>query len=262
MPNWCYNDITIHGPADDLQRFMDAVTLPENDGAKTSMGEDAGDYDFSLLYPTPKELADTTAGFFSPEPHPNWAVMLAKGEMTQEWHDELVRNNAEGWQKFQDNIAKYGYKDWYDWNCDNWGTKWSPRIDSLALDAANNAIQGRYDTAWSPATGLLTKISEQFPSLIFKVTFEEESNAFIGSEIFFQGNVFEVSYDPANPEGYPEQFKEQVTKVLNTLRENDWDFDSDEYHAYLDLQSVLRDATLDEAQANFLRKFPGAYAEL
>jgi hypothetical protein len=268
MPNWCYNSMTVRGPKQDLDAFIKAVTLPENDGAKTSNGEDAGGFDLALLYPTPKELAETTAGFYVAEPHPNWAVMLANGEMTQEWYDELVRNNAEGYAKDQENIKKYGYKNWYDWNCENWGTKWSPRVEVLELSEYPDGsayIQANYETAWSPASGLIKKISEQFPNLIFEVSFDEESMAYVGCEIFFQGNVYGADFDPHKVADYPANLRAEASKVLSSLSDA-YDNDRDTYYELhqdlLDLQNELKDEAERVASDEFLRDFPGAYAEI
>ena len=258
--------MTIRGPKQDLDAFIKAVTLPENDGAKTSNGEDAGGFDFARVFPTPTELADTTAGFYTAEPNENWAKRLADGEMTQEWYDELVRNNAEGYAKNQANLAKYGYKDWYDWNCANWGTKWSPRVESLELSEYPDGsayIQAHYETAWSPASGLIAKISTEFPNLIFEVTFDEESMAYVGCEIFFQGRVFGTDFDPHQIENYPENLQGEASKLLKKLEDSS---DSDEYfdlhQDLLDLQGQLKDEAERIATDDFLREFPGAYAEV
>lgn len=263
MPNWCYNHMTVQGPTEDLERFIEAIRLPENDGAKTSMGEDAGNYDLALLYPTPKELADTTAGFYTEEPNSNWAVMLAKGEMTQEWHDELVHNNAEGWKKNQENLAKYGYKDWYDWNCDNWGTKWSPRIEQLELDLEHEQIFMYYETAWSPATGLIREISRQFPTLIFTTSYDEESDAYVGSEVFHKGECFTHDYIPTQPEDFPDGLRKDISEVEGRLNAIEDTSDSEWWDTYCELKDLyrdLRDVAETEATAKFGKAFPSTGA--
>jgi hypothetical protein len=271
MPNWCYNSMTVRGPKEDLDRFIKAVTLPVNDGAKTSNGDDAGGFDLALIYPTPKELAETEAGFFSAEPHPAWAERLANGEMTQEWYDELVERNTKGYAKDQENIQKYGYKNWYDWNISNWGTKWSPRVERMELEEyqdGSSYIQTYYETAWSPATKLIQKISEKFPSLIFDVTFDEESMAYVGCEIFFRGQAYGADYDPHNPDNYPLEFQTKVAEVLAEMSDNSCQTEEDserywELHQDLmDLQNELKDEAERVASEEFLRDFPGAYAEI
>lgn len=228
MPNWCYNSATISGSKQDLDKFVQAITVEE------------GNYDLTLPYPTPQELVETTAGFYSAEPNSNWAQLLADGEITQEWHDELVQKNAEGYAKDQANLAKYGYKNWYDWNCAHWGTKWAPRVEDF--DFHNDATDGqwrveiRYETAWAPPTGLLVKLSELFPTLTFHTTFDEESQAYVGCEIFENGEIFEGYLEPHQtnlPEGFPERWEAIQAKFQND--------DDDAFQDLLDFQSDLKD---------------------
>jgi hypothetical protein len=50
----------------------------------------------------------------------------------------------------------YGKNNWYDWNIDNWGTKWNAY--SSWLDAENNVIY--FDTAWSSPTPVLDALAK------------------------------------------------------------------------------------------------------
>ena len=55
------------------------------------------------------------------------------------------------------NILKYGYDTWYDWSCNNWGTKWNA-YDTY-IDKNANVIE--FNTAWScplVVLGMLAKI--------------------------------------------------------------------------------------------------------
>lgn len=264
MPNWAYNNMTVQGPNEDLERFLEAIRLPENDGATTSMGADAGNYDLALLYPTPKELAETTSGYYTAEPHPNWAVSLAEGKMTQEWYDELVRTNAEGYKRDQENLAKYGYKNWYDWNCDNWGTKWSPRVEQVEFMPEHKQIAMYYETAWCPASGLIRKISELFPTLLFTVSYEEESDAFIGCEMFHQGRLVGKDYDPYAIDELPERFRQDVADAqAKVIQSHSDDPDSDDWvDARIDLTDLyhdVRDYVETEVTEMFAKEYPDAF---
>lgn len=238
MPNWCYNSATISGPKQDLDKFVQAITVSQ------------GEYDLTLPFPTPNELVETTAGHYTAEPNANWAKLLANGEITQEWHDELVRKNAEGYAKDQANLAEYGYKNWYDWNIDNWGTKWSPRVEDF--DFHEDTVDGqwrvevRYDTAWAPPTKLMMRLSTLFPTLTFHTTFDEESQAFVGCEIFVNGEIFDSCFEPAGknlPEGFAERWD-----AIRVKFEND---DDDAFQDLLDYQSDLRDIAETEALDNY-----------
>lgn len=235
MPNWCYNSATITGPKQDLVKFVRAISSPNDEEIRE-------DYDLTLPFPTPKELVETSASFFTAEPNSEWAERLAEGKMTQEWYDELVRNNAEGYAKHQANLAKYGYKDWYDWNIANWGTKWAPRVEDFDFndDATDGQwrVEIRYDTAWAPPTKLMAKLSKLFPTLMFHTTFDEESQAFIGCEIFVNGEVFGSCFDPWMDE-LPGDFVERWDAIQAKFENGDPDDDA--FQDLLDWQSDLKD---------------------
>lgn len=253
MPNWCYNSMTVKGPKADLERFIKAVTLPEKDEAKTSNGNDAGVFDFALLYPTPEPLKITDR---------LWGAEFYD-KATPEERAELDALIAQ----YESNIKTYGYKTWYDWNCANWGTKWSPRVESLELDQYPHLedsyyIQSYFETAWCPAAGLLAKISEQFPTLIFEVTSDEESEAFVVHEIFYQGQVFEAGFDPYKTDELPDGLRERIIAKQAELEATDFSDDNwSELRVELsDLYNELKDKAEEEASRIFLAKFPNAYA--
>ncbi len=72
-------------------------------------------------------------------------------------------------KKYLSNIAETGYKTWYEWSLANWGTKWNAgsqeRIDAETV---------RFETAWTCVTGLLEKLSQMFPAVIFDYSYADE----------------------------------------------------------------------------------------
>jgi hypothetical protein len=85
--------------------------------------------------PTPKDLTDTVSGFV--------------GEDKQAAHEAQQLAN----------IAKHGYKDWYDWNINNWGTKWDFALESIERTDANT-VSGSFESAWSPPTTAYERLME------------------------------------------------------------------------------------------------------
>lgn len=117
MPNWCSNSATISHPnPKEIDRLVRAFT-------GTGLMQE--------FYPCPQDLLDTVSGSF--------------GEGAEE--------QAEHVQKQADNKAKYGYKDWYDWKVDHWGTKWdvtAPSPTCVDRSACGKTVALSFDSAWSP----------------------------------------------------------------------------------------------------------------
>ena len=121
---------------------------------------------FAHLYPCPQELTDTVA-------------------------DSSERPEL---------LAKYGYSNWYDWCCDNWGSKWSDRETTLAEDSEKRQ-HWYFQSAWAPMGGLIEKVSERYDKLLFGLSYTEESNAFAGYGIFGRGQLLNsVDVDCSTPD--------------------------------------------------------------
>jgi hypothetical protein len=62
-----------------------------------------------------------------------------------------------------ENFAKFGAKDWYDWNVQNWGTKWdvTANEDMECVDAMEDYVRLAFDSAWSPPIEFFAKMSEE-----------------------------------------------------------------------------------------------------
>lgn len=196
MPNWCNNNLNIAGDYESLKKFADTVrTIDEN-------GNDRYDI-LGTLYPIPQELKETKSSHYSAEPNKNWKVLLDNGEITQEWHDELVSKNAIGYAQGQANIAKYGASDWYDWCCSHWGTKWGD-CDTSLNGHTDNHLEFYFDTAWSAPIDGFAHISTMFPTLTFTITYEEGGMGFFGAVKIVNGQVAQSSGEHQNIDGYDE----------------------------------------------------------
>ena len=148
MPNWCNNGITL--------RHADPAMID-----RVVKGQEGLLMEF---LPTPQELTDTLAGF--------------PGEDKRAAHEAQQRAN----------IEKYGYKDWYDWNVANWGTKWDFSLDSIErVDA--NTVSASFESAWAPPINAYEKLC----ALGFEIEamYYEPGMCFVGK---FTGNG-EDSYD-------------------------------------------------------------------
>jgi hypothetical protein len=68
---------------------------------------------------------------------------------------------------------------WYEWNIENWGTKWADKETFLVI-RDNGYAYFRFDTAWSPPVEGIGHISVMFPDLTFTLTYTEEGMGFAG----------------------------------------------------------------------------------
>jgi hypothetical protein len=85
---------------------------------------------FGEFFPTPQDLVDTVAGYLGASDSPEPFALVAR-EMA--------------------NLAKYGAKNWYDWNIANWGTKWDVDDKDFGdFEEDGNSVRLGFDTAWSP----------------------------------------------------------------------------------------------------------------
>lgn len=72
------------------------------------------------------------------------------------------------------NLEKYGYKDWWEWKIENWGTKWD--AGPLQLDVTEfegkSVISVFFDSAWSPPVVIVQKLYEKYRGRGVKVRLE------------------------------------------------------------------------------------------
>ncbi len=92
-----------------------------------------------------------------------------------------------------DNYAQYGAVDWYDWRCNNWGTKWNAAFTEIPCEGTADVY---FDTAWSPVTALMQELSKQHPECKFEYEYAEEQAAFLTGKFEIEnGNVSGEKYE-------------------------------------------------------------------
>lgn len=179
MPNWTTNHLYITGPKDQRDAFLKAIgneklpvdfmkikPMPESldlvDGSDTQLAIWAAlrmehnlpiaEIEFSNIvgrrYDTARLeewLNEVKAAAFDHEDR----EVVFDGRTHPETPVEYVR-----WGRaYIDNYQKYGVLAWYDWCCQNWGTKWNACSGELQRDEENDFIF--FDTAWSPPIGIV-----------------------------------------------------------------------------------------------------------
>lgn len=156
MPNWCNNSITLrHADSQMVQRAQEAL---------------ANGRLLQEFIPCPQDLLDTVAGF--------------PGEDKRAAHEAQMDRN----------VALYGYKDWYDWNVANWGTKWDiGGDDGLTERVDPNTLRASFDSAWAPPTNAYEKLC----ALGFEIEayYHESGMAFCGKWSGNEEDFFDDYYE-------------------------------------------------------------------
>ena len=94
------------------------------------------------------------------------------------------------------NLEKFGYKSWYDWRIEKWGTKWSESDLEIGQEYTINhdgtaTIAFNFNSAWSPPIEAFNKISKDYPNILFCLYYEEPGMGFCGSNIWAKGECQE-----------------------------------------------------------------------
>ena len=141
MPNWCWNHLEVTGDEIQLREFVEKSTIDI---------EKDDEFSFNGTYPMHEDLNITA------------------GTQTQDEKEQAILNKA-----------KYGYTDWYEWHCGEWGTKWDA-CEPEILHNDINFFSVSFETAWSPPIEWIDHIMKDFPGLCFELEYEESGMCFGG----------------------------------------------------------------------------------
>ena len=85
------------------------------------------------------------------------------------------------------NILQYGADSWYDWCCENWGTKWNATNTYIVDDT-----EIEFSTAWSCPVNIFKELSRQFSGVEIVVEFaDEDIGSNCGKITFLNGEIEE-----------------------------------------------------------------------
>ena len=165
MPNWVYNNLTIAPNAEAGGTLADVRALVEQVGAT-----------YERQYKNHRTGEMETVK--SEDPFSFWNITRPEGEDLEKYEESL---GASGAMPF-----------WYDWNCDNWGTKWDAS-DVEFHDYEPDHKRYTFSTPWAPPIPVLTSLSAQHPNLWIELEWEEEQG-FGGTYVFRNGEASETEY--------------------------------------------------------------------
>jgi hypothetical protein len=148
MPNWVTNKVTITGKKEILSKIKEEVKSTKKLPDETI---EHSFFDFNKIVPMPIELRNTTSPNYPPREE-------LKYRDPEEYKRELKRYNKQLKMK-----EKYGYDNWYDWSCANWGSKWNSCRESEIEYNRGEVLEYEFNTAWSMPEQIFAALSKKYP---------------------------------------------------------------------------------------------------
>ena len=108
---------------------------------------------------------------------------------------ENLYKNPLNWKK-EIELTEQGIPNWYNWNINNWGTKWNADCYDIEENYGGETdhMIFYFNTAWSPPTQWFYKLCDQIEAgdLILEMFFSEIGVSFAGTLVYDQdGNIVE-----------------------------------------------------------------------
>ena len=82
--------------------------------------------------------------------------------------------------------------DWYDWNVNNWGSKWDISDPYRGGEEGDKVVYYSFQTAWSPIVPVITALAKKYPKLEFLYQYSETGSDFWGEHTFKKGEETSV----------------------------------------------------------------------
>lgn len=156
MPNWCENHMTISNPEVFKEKCI------KN-----------GNFCFDNIIPQPEHMKLYNALNMSESDEKLMEEAgITKERLNKEPDNDFFRDGvidflyAKEWMAKETERTGVKPNDWYEWDCNNWGTKWDLAHNDCDLDNLDEAIKNnepfylQFDTAWAPPEPVLHKMAE------------------------------------------------------------------------------------------------------
>ena len=176
MPNWVYNTLTVEGNPEEVIRLKNQVSKPFTNVVET---HGVGDLTYNE-----KQVTFTNPIFAFHNIYSYKDAGITDEEYAQQpMRSDLDINDPNWWSDVE--AKRLVDKSWYSWNVTNWGCKWDVAVgnDEKYPDTymeetdngENKVVYYNFNTAWSVPVPALKKLSTQYPTLLFTLSYEEET---------------------------------------------------------------------------------------
>ncbi len=225
MPNHIQNKLQFIGDNTEVQKVLNHIQGKSDDGTIVRM-------DFNKIKPMPESLnvqihsAIETAVKVALKMDKSDNPLLAGLEsLNRDRFKSPLEFTEQDWNDYiqcLNNVRNHGFIYWYDWNIENWGTKWNAYAQG---DKRNTDDTLYFQTAWSSPISLFLELSRQFPLVEMQLTYaDEDSGSNTGKLSFEGGNILtEFTPESQSKEGY------QIYFELNPESEKEYKLVNDKY---------------------------------
>ena len=153
MPNWCANSLKLVAKTAESEKKLAEIVK------ELARAHEAGESAeiFNLIKPIPEALM-ITSGWLGKDTPEQAALEIAQNE----------------------NLKKYGYKDWYSFCTGEWGTKWDAKTsdEDVPFIIEGKQVTIFFDTAWAPPMQIYYALEEMGFEL--EATYVEQGMGYIG----------------------------------------------------------------------------------
>lgn len=188
MPNHCENELWVIGRPRHARKFVEASRNPDH-------GKELEDDEWGVV----THRKDRRRWMIFENNHPCPAELRETKSVS--YCDEKLQAEQDAAEARM--LEKYGWENWYEWCLSNWGTKWGD-YDTALVGEGGWGARFSFQTAWSPGTAGLEKISASYPELVFVNAYEEPGCDFIGCSAFHRGTLLYEGHGnfPDGPGGW------------------------------------------------------------
>jgi hypothetical protein len=117
---------------------------------------------------------------------PNWVTNTVKIVSTEDVIDQLEEHKLSFNHFVPRPVSEE--ENWYNWNCENWGTKWDID-DDISMDRNDEeTLTTDFATAWSPPLKFFENLAKLFDKIYIECHYVEESMGFKGFMILTKCN--------------------------------------------------------------------------
>lgn len=171
MPNFVIHNVKISGSVETISKVKKQIINTKDENG------DVVPFSFQSIIPRPASLDIPSSSEVD-----NGIDYINGNTSEKKKIEERYATYPDGENRFKecirlaeialDNIKKYGYKDWYDWNIANWGTKWD--TCHVYVETTDDEITLEFQTAWSTPEPVFLKLAEQYPDLMIDIDYADE----------------------------------------------------------------------------------------